>query len=85
MATGANAKIRLKFNSQKQLSTLIDSLAPETNAIVTRRANIKLERDGLFLLLIVEAQDTVALRATLNAYMRWINSTINVIDVVKKT
>jgi tRNA threonylcarbamoyladenosine modification (KEOPS) complex Pcc1 subunit len=85
MAPGANAKIRLKFNSQKQLSTLIDSLAPETNAIVTRRANIKLERDGLFLLLIVEAQDTVALRATLNAYMRWINSTINVIDVVKKT
>jgi tRNA threonylcarbamoyladenosine modification (KEOPS) complex Pcc1 subunit len=44
-----------------------------------------LEKDGLFLLLTVEAKDTVALRATLNAYMRWINSTINVIDVVKKT
>jgi KEOPS complex subunit Pcc1 len=85
MSTGANAKIRLKFNSQKQLLTLIDSLTPEANSIATRRANIKLEKDGLFLVLAIEAKDTVALRATLNAYMRWINSTINVIEVVKKT
>ncbi len=85
MVTGAKASVRLKFASQKQLSTLLEALTPEANAQVTRRANIKLEKDGLFLVLTVEADDTVALRATLNAYLRWINSTINVMHMVEDT
>jgi tRNA threonylcarbamoyladenosine modification (KEOPS) complex Pcc1 subunit len=83
MAIRAKANVRLKFASEKQLSALLNALMPEANAPVTRRANVKLEKDGLFLMLTVEAEDTVALRATLNAYLRWINSTINVIDVVE--
>ena len=84
MATGAKATVRLKFTSQKQLSTLLNALTPETNAQVTRRANVKLEKNGSFLVLTVEAEDTVALRATLNAYLHWINSTINVIDALRE-
>jgi tRNA threonylcarbamoyladenosine modification (KEOPS) complex Pcc1 subunit len=83
MATRAKANIRLKFNSEKQIATLLDCLMPEAKAPVTRRANVKLEKDGLFLVLTVEADDTVALRSTLNAYLRWINSTVSVIDVVE--
>ena len=83
MVTSAKASVRLKFVSQKQLSTILEALTPEADAQVTRRANLKLEKDGLFLILIVEADDTVALRATLNAYLRWINSMINVIHMVK--
>ena len=83
MVIGAKAFVRLKFASQKQLSTLLEALTPETKAQVTRRANVKLEKDGLFLVLTVDANDTVALRATLNAYLRWINSMINVIQVVE--
>ena len=83
MATGAKATVRLKFKTQKQIKTLLDALTPEANAPVTRRATIKLAQDGLFLVLTVEADDTVALRATLNAYLRWINSTIAVIDTVE--
>ncbi len=82
MSTGAKATVRLKFSSEKQLSTLISALTPEANAPVTRRANVKLKKDGSELTLTVEADDTVALRATLNSYLRWINSTINVIEVV---
>jgi tRNA threonylcarbamoyladenosine modification (KEOPS) complex Pcc1 subunit len=83
MVIDAKAFVRLKFVSQKQLSTLLEALTPETKAEVTRRANVKLEEDGLFLVLTVEANDTVALRATLNAYLRWINSMINVMQVVE--
>jgi tRNA threonylcarbamoyladenosine modification (KEOPS) complex Pcc1 subunit len=83
MATNTKATIRLKFPSQKQLCALLNALTPESNAQVTRRASVKLEKDGLFLVLTVEAGDTVALRATLNAYLRWINSTINVMHVVE--
>jgi tRNA threonylcarbamoyladenosine modification (KEOPS) complex Pcc1 subunit len=80
---GAKAFVRLNFASQKQLSTLLEALTPETKAQVTRRANVKLEKDGLFLVLTVDANDTVALRATLNAYLRWINSMINVMQLVE--
>jgi tRNA threonylcarbamoyladenosine modification (KEOPS) complex Pcc1 subunit len=83
MVTGAKASISLKFSSQKQLSALLCALMPEANAQVTRRATVKLKKNDLTLMLLVEAEDTVALRATINAYLRWINSTINVIHIVE--
>jgi tRNA threonylcarbamoyladenosine modification (KEOPS) complex Pcc1 subunit len=85
MAKDAKATVRLKFSSKKQLATLLEALTPEANTQVTRRANVKLEKNGLTLLLTVDAEDTVALRATLNAYLRWINSTINIMDIIEKT
>ena len=84
MAHRAKATVRLKFCSEKQLTTLFDALIPEVNSPITKRSFVKLEKIGLFLLLTVDAEDTVALRSTVNAYLRWINSTINVIDVVKQ-
>lgn len=84
MATKAKASIRLKLQSEKQLSTLLAALTPEAEASITRRAAVKLEKDGLFLVLTVDAEDTVALRSTLNAYLRWIGSTVNVISLVEK-
>jgi KEOPS complex subunit Pcc1 len=83
MAIRTKATVRLKFSSDKQLTTLLNALTPEANAPVTRRSEVKLVKDNSFLLLTVEAEDTVALRSTLNAYLRWINSAINVIDVVE--
>jgi len=84
MSTKAHATIRLKFASEKQLTPLLSALAPEAKSPLTRRARIRLEKNETFLDLTVEAEDTVALRATLNAYLRWINSTLNVLGVVEK-
>ena len=84
MATRARATVRLKFASDKQLTTLLDALMPEANTPVIRRANVKLEKNGSFLVLTVEAEDAVALRSTLNAYLRWIGSAVNVISLVKQ-
>ena len=78
----AKANIRLKMHCEKQLTTLLNALKPEAKATVARRAKVRLEKDGLFLVLTVDAEDTVALRATLNAYLRWISTAINVIAVV---
>ena len=83
MAYGAKATVRLKFISQKQVCTIIEALKPEADSPITRRANVNLQKDGLFLMLTVESKDTVALRATLNAYLRWINSTVNVLQLVE--
>lgn len=83
MAIKAKATMCLKFSLDKQVTTLLDALTPEANAPVTRRANVKLKKDGLLFLLTVEADDTVALRSTLNAYLKWINSTVNIIKVIE--
>jgi tRNA threonylcarbamoyladenosine modification (KEOPS) complex Pcc1 subunit len=79
----AKASVRLRFSSEKHLTTLLNALAPETNRPVNLRARTALDRDGNFLVLKVEAKDTVALRAALNAYLRWIGSTVKVLEVVE--
>jgi tRNA threonylcarbamoyladenosine modification (KEOPS) complex Pcc1 subunit len=79
----AKASVRLRFSSEKQLTTLLNALAPEANRPVNLRARAALDRDGNFLVLKVEAKDTVALRAALNAYLRWIGSAVKVLEVVE--
>ena len=84
MSQSARATIKLQLASKQQLNTLFAALKPETEAPATRRATTQLEMDNLFLVLTVTAEDTVALRSTLNAYLRWINSTINIIEVLNQ-
>lgn len=85
MSMGAKASIRLKFSNEKQIDALLSALTPETQVMPTKRASVKLAKDGLFLVLSVEAEDTIAIRATINSYLRWISSTINVIGIVEKS
>jgi KEOPS complex subunit Pcc1 len=76
------ATIRVKFNTERQLKALLSAIEPETNSPSTHRADVKLEKDDLFLVMLVEAEDTVSLRATLNTYLHWVNSTLNIINTV---
>ena len=79
----AKATVRLRLSSEKQLTTILDALAPEANRPVNVRAKAVLERDGSYAVLTVEAKDTVALRAALNAYLRWIGSTVKVLETIE--
>ena len=80
----AKATIRLGFASEKQLKTVSSALLPEVNRSFGTRARAKLEEDGVFLVLKVEAENTVALRSTLNAYLRWINSVSSVMKILEQ-
>jgi len=80
----AKANVRLSFPSEKHLEIVFKALEPEIKKPATMRSRANLERDNKFLILKVEARDTVALRAALNAYLRWINSTITVFEVLEK-
>ncbi len=80
----ARAVVTLQFPSQKSLDTVFQALMPEAKKPLTRRSAATLTRKGGSLVLRVEARDTVALRATLNAYLRWINSVKDVLDVLDK-
>ena len=79
----AKATVRLPFSSKKQLDALVNALTPEINRQIGIRSKTSLTPESGFLVLDVEAEDTVALRAALNAYLRWINSMMNVFCVVE--
>ncbi|MCW4024630.1 MAG: KEOPS complex subunit Pcc1 [Candidatus Bathyarchaeota archaeon] len=85
MATSAKTTIRFKLKNQKQAATLLNALEPEVNSPLNRRTKISLAAKDAFLVLSVEAEDTVALRAALNAYLRWIGSTVSVLELVEQT
>jgi tRNA threonylcarbamoyladenosine modification (KEOPS) complex Pcc1 subunit len=78
----AKATIRLKFPSAAYLETVKASLSPEVNKPGSGRARVVMKSDGVFLVLKVEADDTVALRSALNAYLRWISSAMDVVQVL---
>jgi len=79
-----SAIVRLKFPSKKGLEIVFKALKPEVDKPATTRSRAKLEKEDNFLVLKVEAGDSVALRAALNAYLRWISSALNVLEVLEK-
>ena len=80
----ATAIVRQKFPSEKRLEIVFKALKPEVDKPATIHSRAKLEKEDNFLVLKVEARDAVALRAALNAYLRWINSMMNVLEVLEK-
>jgi len=79
----ATAAVRLKIPFEKLLETVFSSLKPEVTNVATTRSRAVLEKKEEFLILKIEAKDTVALRAALNAYLRWINSIFNVLGIIE--
>lgn len=73
----------LKFTSEKQSEIVLNSLKPEIKKPSTMRSKANLEKKGMSLILKIEARDTVALRAALNAHLRWVSSVLNVLEVLK--
>lgn len=84
MAIKAKASVTLKFSDSKQLAAAVAALKPEACSPVTHRASVGLQVQENLLILTVDAEDTVALRATVNAYLRWVASTVNVVEVVER-
>ena len=79
----AKSTVRIDFAAEAQLQMVLDALRPEVRNPATRRAGTALDTKDDALVLKVTADDTVALRASLNAYMRWINSILDVFETLK--
>ncbi len=77
----AKATISINISSDKHLSSLLNALKPETKKS-GNRSKVNIDKNGSLIILNVEANDTVALRAALNTYLRWIGSVIGVLDVI---
>jgi len=79
----AGATVRLKLPSEQKLQTILRSLEPEISS-PTARSRASLAEEGDYLVLKIEAKDTVALRAALNSYLRWINAILNVFQTLER-
>ncbi len=78
----ASATVRLKLPSKRHLEIVSEALNPEVSRPLTVRSKANLEKHGTFLILKIECRDTVALRATLNAYLRWISAVCAVFSIL---
>lgn len=76
------AVVSLKLPSRRKLKSLIDALSPELKKTAESRATANLSCKGNLLLLRVEAENTIMLRSTLNAYLHWVNSATTVIELM---
>ena len=78
----AEAVIRLRFSSRRQLKVALEALKPETRATLSRRCRTQIYDKGNSLTVIFEARDTSALRAAVNSYLRWMLLTKTVVESV---
>jgi len=76
------AVIRLSFKSERYLKTVLNALKPETGKSPSSRSRAKVEKEDGKLKISLEAKDTSALRAAINAYLRWISLTRNILESV---
>ncbi|MEM2104880.1 MAG: KEOPS complex subunit Pcc1 [Candidatus Bathyarchaeia archaeon] len=82
MAKRARCKCKIRFKDELFLQTVLEALKPEMQKPPTFRSKANVKVEGNHLILHVEARDTVALRAALNAYLRWINSMLNILEIL---
>jgi len=69
----ASTVITLHFSSKKRLDMVLKALRPETEMHPsTERSKVNVTSKQNSLILSFEANDTSALRASINSYLRWI-------------
>jgi tRNA threonylcarbamoyladenosine modification (KEOPS) complex Pcc1 subunit len=82
MALECNIRLKIPVVNKRRLEVVFNALDPETRTLATRSKTTLRKENGL-LILDVKAKDSVALRAVSNAYLRWINSLMNVLEVLE--
>lgn len=66
------AEFKIKFKSVYEAKVVLKSIEPELQTAPSQRSSVKVDLDGNALKLIIDAEDTPSLRASVNSYLRWI-------------
>jgi KEOPS complex subunit Pcc1 len=77
------ATVNLILPSKQQAQIIIDALKPEISHPPSRRSKAIMRIEDRVLILEIETEDTTALRASLNSYLRWIKSVCDVLKNLK--
>jgi tRNA threonylcarbamoyladenosine modification (KEOPS) complex Pcc1 subunit len=80
-AERASATVEFTFKNPREAEAVLRALAPERLLPKSTRCRVALSRRESVLCLRVDAEDTAALRAALNSFLRW---TIVARDMVER-
>ena len=75
------AEVRIYAEDKAKL--LADALRPEME--VTERSSVEILADGDDLVIIIQAEDVVSLRAATNSYLRWTKLAIDSLTAMRRT
>jgi KEOPS complex subunit Pcc1 len=70
-AKEAKAKIKIPFKDEKEAAVVYKAIKPEETLPASARCNVRLKCRKNVLLIEVDADNTAALRASLNSFLRW--------------
>jgi KEOPS complex subunit Pcc1 len=70
--------VRIK---SEHTEVLYNALLPEAGVLPGQRSRVDLRLEGGELVLEFEAEDTVAMRAAVNAFLRWVSAIERVLEV----
>lgn len=79
----AQATIRFRFASKKDLDVVLKALSPETVMSTSLRSHVKIGATKGVLTLEFEAKDTSAIRAAVNSYLHWISLSMDTLTKLK--
>ena len=77
-----SAIIRLSFQSEKHLKTVLNAMKPETRESPSSRSRTKVEEEDGKLVVRFEAEDTSALRAAINAYLSFATVAMDIVKTI---
>ena len=66
------AEFKIKFDSLDEAKLVLKSIEPEIQTSPSDRSSVEINLDSETLKLIINAEDTSSLRASINSYFRWI-------------
>ncbi|MFQ5980711.1 MAG: KEOPS complex subunit Pcc1 [Candidatus Heimdallarchaeota archaeon] len=74
--------VRIKLSSPHIAEIISQALNPEIATQLERRARADIEQEGVNLSLKISAKDQIALRATMNSFLRWIDGALSTLELV---
>jgi KEOPS complex subunit Pcc1 len=77
-----HAEILLEI-PEKYITVILEALKPETDFSSSERSVTEVTRGIKSLLIVTNANDTSALRASLNSYLRWLQSILDILKVME--
>lgn len=66
------AEFKIKFESLTDAEVVLKTIEPEIQSAPSDRSSVTLNLNGNTLNLVIDAEDTPSLRASINSYFRWI-------------
>jgi KEOPS complex subunit Pcc1 len=77
-------ELRVKFEKIEDAEIVYNSILPELNFSPNERSQVSLSLSENYLILKINSADFIILRAIINSYLRWFNTSENIIRIIKE-